>query len=780
MNAVQHSLNGLWDLSFTMEGQRYRAKADVPGNVEPVLQALGLVEDYMPCDDLFATEAFTVVDDWTYATAFTAPPLEEGWTRELVMEGVDTIAEAYLNGEKICDLCDMHMTWRADVTDRLREGENELKIVIRSSELWARKRRHDVFSTGAGGNTWYDSQSYLRKARHQWGWDNAPRLLTAGVVRPVYLEDLPPRRLEDVYLYTRSVSDESVTIGVNWAYATPDRLLTGQRMVFTLLDGDEVIHREERGMYHVQSVTEMIIPREKVELWWPVDYGTPRLYTMRLEVVKDGQLLAGWEGRMGIRTLWLDRTPDIAPDGTGEFVFRINGQRIFARGTNWKPLSPLASEAHRKTAQLRALEEARALHCNMIRIWGGGIYEDHAFFDYCDRNGIMVWQDFMFACEIPPTDDDFCQLARQEAVQVVKKLRNHPSLAVWCGDNEDDMFLGTTPHRQNALPSDIVISHKVLRDVVVHYDSYRCFVESSPFYTDASFAPSPVGERPIPCEIHLYPNTARAMEKTRECKSIFIGEAGPILINSIAVNARSFEREKARMRRLWNGELIPGECQMHQADSYFVNWRRTGTEVCMARYGRDFAFDEWPDYTIAVNFACAEVFKDMIEYCRVTRWKKSGLLWWSLMDMWPMAFNYSVIDSDFNRKLAWYWIRQSQQAVALMGVRVEMGGELAIYAVNDTLKPAEIAYTVRAVDQAGNTRPIASGWWKQAPNAVQLIHRIAEPDEPQLWLIEWEHNGQCGMNHVFTGATPFPALRTWIGAIGKCGGFDGEILELKQ
>jgi hypothetical protein len=136
----------------------------------------------------------------------------------------------------------------------------------------------------------------------------------------------------------------------------------------------------------------------------------------------------------------LDWTEDLEEDGTGSFEFFVNGEPIYIRGTNWKPLDPLASLADQKLKTGKALQEIKNLNCNMVRIWGGGIYEDSCFFDFCDRNGIMVWQDFMFACEFPAVDDDYCDLVAREAAYIVKKYRNHPSLAVWCGDNDGRLY----------------------------------------------------------------------------------------------------------------------------------------------------------------------------------------------------------------------------------------------------------------------------------------------------------------------------------------------------
>ena len=176
---------------------------------------------------------------------------------------------------------------------------------------------------------------------------------------------------------------------------------------------------------------------------------------------------------------------------------------------------------------------------------------------------------------------------------------------------------------------------------------------------------------------------------------------------------------------------------------------------------------------------CAEIFKDVIEYCRVQRWTKTGVIWWSLCDMWPMLFNYSVMDCELNKKLPYFWIRQSQQEFALMAVRTELNGELSLYAVNDTLNVHKAEYSITAYDEKGNGKLIACGICKQDKNSSSLIQRIAEDENPELWIIKWKENGKEYMNHVFTKNSSYEVMKKWVEIIGKEGNFANEIRELR-
>ena len=779
-------LNGEWSLTFTLpdEDKRIETTVSVPCNVEPYLVALGLIDDYMPADNAFATQKFEAVDDWTYTKCFDAPEIAEGYTQNLVFEGIDTIAEVFLNGEKLLDCNNMHLTHRIDVTNRLKKTCNELKVVIRSSELYAREHLHDMFSSSRDGVTNYDSYAHLRKARHQWGWDNAPRLITSGIIRSVYLEQLPPKRFEEVYLFTDKITDDYVLLGANWIYKTPKKVFCNHRIRVSLLDGDCVIHSQEEPALFVQGSSSYVVPRDKISLWWPAGFGEPKLYTVRLEMLEEGEVVARYEAPFGIRTIKLDWTEDTSDECPGEFVFYVNGERTYIRGTNWKPLDPLVSLSDAKLKEGRALAEIKALNCNMVRVWGGGIYEDEIFYNFCDRNGIMIWQDFMFACEVPPTDDEYCKTVAEEATFIVKKYRNHPALAVWCGDNENDKVMQHKNQNSQALPSDSKISREVLKKAVLCNDHFRTYLPSSPFVSDKTFIETTKGElihhsteRHLYAEIHLEPSAIRA------CKSIFLGETGPFWTSAITVNNRIFAREKARAERLWNAPVeLPvarNTTIFHQDEYYFKRWRQSAKTNCEKLLGRDFAFSELHDFSIALNLLCAEDFKDLIEYCRTSRPHKTGVIWWSLMDMFPMLFNYSVIDCDYNRKMPYYWIQKSQQEFALMAVRKEIGGKLALYAANDTLEEHKAEYTVTAYEEDLSSHVIASGVCTQAKNAVGLIRQIEEGDRPQLLIIKWTENGNTYFNHAFTQTTSYDIMRAWVEIIGREGGFLDDLLELK-
>lgn len=764
---MKYTLNGTWKFDFTMPktGEHKSLTSVVPGNVEIPLMENGIIGDCMPADTIHATTAFDYVDDWTYTRTFDAPEVQDGWSCDLVFEGIDTIADIYLNGDKIYEALSMQMTHRIDVRGKLKDKDNELKVVIRSAILWERAHGDDAVMMIPAHTDEKNGTHYLRKARHEWGWDNAPRLLTSGIFRSVYLETLPPERFDQVYLYTRDIRDGKVNCGIRWCFTTPVADLTGYSIRYTLMAEDKQIRCIEREVVYPKGALNLTLSLEEVRLWWPRGFGEQFLHDVKLEMLVGGEVISTWESKWGIRIVRVDRTDDVMLDGSGgEFQFYVNNEKIYLNGTNWKPLDALHSRADEKVE--RALDLAYDLNCNMIRVWGGGIYEDTPFFDYCDRRGILIWQDFMFACEVPPYDEWYLELCKRETRQIIEKLRNHACLAIWCGDNENDMFMrGLNAFSPNALPSKNKLTRQVIPELICQFDPFRYYVPSSPVFSDEGVIDRIWGKNErMQSETHMYPATNIQQRHLRSDRSKFIGETGPIGMNPFTLNKAIYEHEKERLARIWNAPWSwqPHEyfLDMHQTDSYMITKRHHAASECKKWFGRDFSFEEFFDFAFGVNVVCSHVYKDIIEFCRTDRWTKTGVLWWSMLDMWPMICNYSVVDSDFQKKMTYYWIRQAQQPFGLMIVRRKMDGPLALYYANDTLSEHTGSYRIWSIDQKGERRDVACGSYAGKPNGAEVLQSVADTEDTELYVIEWQEDGKTYYNHFAT-ASQHADIAVW-------------------
>ncbi|MEV0829926.1 glycoside hydrolase family 2 protein [Nonomuraea rubra] len=428
MTKQSRSLDSGWTLRLAggaapaeVAGLRDEAvPAQVPGCVHADLLAAGLIPD--PYRDLNELEvAWAGRADWRYDTALAAAP--PGFERtDLVFDGLDTVARVLLDGQELGQTRNMHRSYRFDVTGRVRDG-SALSVLFTSAYTEAEALRERL---GARPNEYPEPFNYIRKMAASFGWDWGPTLVTAGIWRPVRLESWSTARLASVRpLVTVTGADGRIE-----AHVELERTASGAGRELTLTI-------EAAGHTAVQAVSSgsavIVLEVPGPELWWPRGYGDQPLYDCAVTLSDAGHVLDRWERRVGFRTVELDRSPD--EHGTA-FTLRVNGQPIFARGVNWIPDDALPARVTPGRYRRRLVQAAEA-GVDLVRVWGGGIYEDRAFYDACDELGLMVWQDFLFACAAYPEEQPLRGEIEAEARENVTRLSPHASLVLWNGNNEN-------------------------------------------------------------------------------------------------------------------------------------------------------------------------------------------------------------------------------------------------------------------------------------------------------------------------------------------------------
>lgn len=755
-----------WTLSFKhpQTGENHLIPAEVPGNFALDLAHAGLIKEseIMPPDTDAPLREWEKVDEWVYQTEFDVPEIKADESLELCFQGIDTIADIFLNGEYIGHSDNMFISHSFILYGKVKPQRNQLEIRIANPIRQADMMEHDELALWTSADSF---PSYVRKIRCLQGWDNAPRLLTGGIFRPVELHIKPACRVEDIYLYTRSITPEAALIGIHLELTFPEELrhkLTGK--IAMSWQGEEVLTHE--FLVNQRHFTFHDFEIANPHLWWPRGYGKANLYNFTVELLQGERKLARKEIVMGIRTIRLERTEIIDKDGKGDFAFICNNERIFCRGTNWKPLDALLCRITPERTK-QALQLAIDCNCNMLRIWGGGVYEEHDFYDFCDANGLLVWQDFMMACEFPPQTEEFRRIMENEAAFIVKKLRNHPSIALWCGDNEVDKgFFRKVCIPHAVLPSDNRITREVLRNTVMSCDPFRSYIASSPYINDDIVREKKDWREVVP-QLHLYVDYAEFFNSVRRFPARFLGEVGPSLYCPISESPTLIELERSRLNRLW-GSMPSGDTPRgsgHQTDHYFATWQKVARRVVKAHFNRDFQLKEFDSFALALNLICASVYKHSIEYYRMDKPVRTGVLWWSLLDMWPMMFNYSVVDAALKPKLPYYWIRQSQQPVCMLMTQSSVADGFRLNIVNDTLEAfTAIPCCVLRFDE--KTNKLMTIWEKTvdvpANSSVELTSNLHD-NVGGLMLLEWTLNGKVLRNHFIADAAPydFETFRQW-------------------
>jgi beta-mannosidase len=383
---------------------------------------------------------------------------------------LDTVATVYLNGREVGRSENMFVGHRWSVKPfLLRRGSNELVVHFKSALSYIRANRTEHIPREV--NDPVGRCTVIRKQQCQFGWDWGPRFVTAGIWRDIRLEAWTGNRLENVRINQSHFANGNVTLTLSPELARPDSdAICKWRLT---LDGSFVAKGTGRE-----------INIEQPQLWWPSGQGAQPLYQIEIAVsTAQGVAIGRWARRIGLRTISLDRHTDKWGES---FQFLVNGRPVFAKGANWIPAHSFVAGLTRAD-YARDLRSAASAHMNMIRVWGGGIYESEDFYDLCDELGLLVWQDFMFACAAYPGDDRFAASVRTEAEFQVKRLRHHASLALWCGNNEvwscnfKELLLPEYAPSRAAYER---IFHEVLAEVVAAQDGANDYWPSSPWRGD--------------------------------------------------------------------------------------------------------------------------------------------------------------------------------------------------------------------------------------------------------------------------------------------------------
>jgi len=758
------SLNGTWSLSYgpwQKSGAKAPAagwptiKATVPGNVELDLIAAGKLPALEQGNRIYEAQKLEQTE-WWYKRRFTAPKLAAGETAELVFEGLDCIAHVWVNGILVGEPRNMLIAHRLDVTRALRAGvENELVVRIEPAVEVGRQMQHTAGEFAFQG-CW--ESLGVRKAPHMYGWDIIPRLVSAGLWRDVHLDVVRPAHWNSIYWTTVKVDRKNgrAMLRMDWDFTAPNTSTALCEVDVTLsLDGRTAYHSRRQSL-STHGLAEIEI--ENAELWWPRGYGAQPLYdaTVALRDAK-GNTLDEHHAQIGIRRVELRRTDTVTEQAPGEFCFVVNGEPIFVKGTNWTPMDSLHS---RDVAHLgRVFPMLEELNVNMIRSWGGGVYESDELFDRCDRAGILVWQDFAFACAIYPQTPEFFAQAEAEVAAVVMRLRNHASLALWAGNNEvDDAYYwhhsGLDPNVHDKL------SREVLPAVTRRLDPHRVYLPSSPFHGPGLANPSGM------TEAHLWGPRGYFKEPFyTQSKAHFVSEIGYHGCPSRSSLERMMDKDFVQpwtSGHEWNDQWLTKSVRLHAT---VTNTR--GRNDYMPKQIRAFFGDvpeKLDDFILASQAVQAEAMKFFMEYWRAGKPYRRGMIWWNLRDGWPVISD-AVVDYYNARKLAFHYLLRSQRDVqAICGE--ETGGVHPLIVVNDTLKPARGKLRVH---RAGEQAALAEVSFDVAPNGKQTCGSIPHPAAAEMWALDWTLDGGASFSTHYLATRSTVTLkqyRAWMDALG--------------
>lgn len=732
MNRV--TLNGQWNLSRSERAEvlsnTETLSAAVPGCVHTDLLANGVLQDPF-YRDVELDQKWVGETDWTYQRTFDVSPDLLAHDRVLLRcYGLDTLATIHINDQEVGRTDNMFRTYEFDVKALLQAGDNT--IVVHFAAPMPYVRRMDAEKGEMPG--WVEpmrvnSSAWLRKEPCNFGWDWGPKMPTSGIWRDIELVAFDTARLNDVGI-TQTHTDGHVTLTV---------ALQAERLNESAVTAAVTLSRKGQTLAEAPDLifdfgtaqTALIV--EQPELWWPHGMGEQPLYDLVVTLYNaDKIVLDTMTKRIGLRTLTLERPADEIGEG---FYFACNGIPFFAKGANWIPASPYPGTTTRDQYEEWVKISADA-NMNMLRVWGGGIYEHDDFYDLCDQYGITIWQDFMFACGTYPShDDEFMSNVRQEAYDNVRRLRHHASIALWCGNNEIEQGLPFSTGWLEAMPwenYERLFDH-LLAEIVHELAPQTAYWPGSPH--------SP-GDRNNPFnpnygDTHLWMvwHGKEPFEWYRTRPDRFVSEFGfqsfpePQTVYEFTEpedrNITSYVMEHHQRSKIGNGTII----------HYMLDWYRLPTS---------FESMIW----------LSQILQGMAMKYAVEHWRRNmpitmGTLYWQLNDMWP-APSWASVDWKGNWKALHYMAKRFYAPLMISGLENTEDNSVAIHVTSDKLddQPITVKWIVTTAQgevlERGETVTNAAARSDTTVHTLDLSAHVAAKSVRDVltWLELYTPDGQ--------------------------------------
>ena len=674
-------LNHGWSLST--DTLNIDLQVDIPSEAHADLYVAGLIPHPYGEGDEEQQLQWIPQHQWDYTLTFDVD--KNIWQKDnidLIFNGLDTYADIWLNGQKILHSDNMFIRYEKDVKNLLKKHDNELKVRFYPFDA----QRDSLINTYP--LKFPEKYAVMRKAAYQNGWDWAPRYLNIGIWKNVELLGWNDFKIENIAFLTENVTDESAEMIANIDINSDfDGALR-----FDIFN-NEIKIAEKSVSCQGKNFVKIPFILKNPTLWWPNEMGEQTMTEFEVKIYKDNKLIDIQKVKTGIRKIELIEEPDSI--GCAMY-FKVNGKKVYIKGANYVPEEMIETWMS-KEKTLKLLAECVSAHFNMLRVWGGGIYPPDYFFDICDSLGIMVWQDFMFAGTTYPYSDEFLNNVKEEAIQQVVHYQNHPSLALWCGNNEvsegyvnwgwkTSMGWSDDDYAEMKRGMDTLFVD-IFSQVVDTYDGTRSYWASSPkngWGKPESLTEGDVhywgvwwGEQPY--EMYL--------EKVGRFNSEFGYQAYPNIETSHQKHPRGEELIQKHIERY----VISTEAKRNGEISSKFN------EISpLPMVGRN---DDWASDVYYSQLSQAYGVGLAIEAQRAAKPRSWGSLYWQLNDAWPVI-SWSSIDYAGNKKLLHEDIKVLYAPI-LIGVLPTTDGNFTVYAVSDLYREiyADLVLNVRDFDK---------------------------------------------------------------------------------
>ncbi|AOZ93124.1 glycoside hydrolase [Paenibacillus crassostreae] len=649
------TLTGLWQLQD--EEGHISTEVQVPGSVYNDLLEAEIIADPFYRDNEKNSKDI-MQREYRYSRSFdVGNDIYQSDRLELICEGLDTLTSIHVNGHLIANTNNMHRTYVLDIKPYIQLGTNDIEIHFHNTLDYIAHKQEASYLWGV--ETTVDGFPHIRKAHSSYGWDWGPQLPDAGIWRDIYLKAHNTARIQDVYM-TQHHTEEQVELDLRLELESWSSEQLNVEVIITTPDG-QLIQSRYQAESGIQSFTMAI---DQPQLWWPNGYGNQPLYTVAIELFDGAMKVDEQKYTIGLRNIRIKQEPDT----WGEtFEFEINGVSIFAMGANYIPEDNLLPRTSKEKTEI-LIRDCIDANFNCIRIWGGGIYPDHNFYDLCDRYGLIVWQDFMFACAVYDMTDEFAANIKQEAIDNIRRLRHHASLGIWCGNNEiESAIVDWGFPKTEKMKEDYIKQFEVLlADVAAQYDPNTFYWSSSPSSGGSFDNPSD----PNRGDNHYW-DVWHGLKPFTEYRSFhfrFCSEFGFQSFPSLKTIETFTEPEDRNifsyvMERHQKNDGANGKIMYYLSQNF--------------KYPKDFS-----SLVYASQLLQAEAMKYGVEHWRRHRGRCMGAIYWQLNDCWPVA-SWSSIDYYGRWKALHYFAKRFFSPILLSAC--EEGKKVALHVSNETM-----------------------------------------------------------------------------------------------
>lgn len=671
-------LNVNWTFRNSNDSLKYPAQ--IPGSIYTDLFQNRIIDDPFYCCN---SQNLRWIEDeeWVYETRFNA---DDNFLKnehiDLIFEGLDTYAEVKLNGKSILNADNMFRKWTIAIKNELKAGENILSVKFHSAAKKGKELASDLSYTLPEGE-----RVFVRKAQYHFGWDWGPRMAGCGIWKLVYLKAWNDIIIKSTHIIQKSLDSSEARLELT-ANLYSD---INDSIEIEIIDEatDRLINSKKEFISKSSNTLEMEFNIKKPKYWWTYDQGEPYLYNFRINVKTGGKIVYIETKKIGLRKIELINRPD----SNGEtFYFKLNDKPLYIKGSNYIPQDVFPSRVTDSTYR-DLLEKAKWSNMNMLRVWGGGIYEKDFFYELCDSLGILVWQDFMFACAMYPGNQDFIDNVRSEITEQVIRLRNHPSIALWCGNNEIDegwhnwgwqkQFNYTSADSLKIYSDYKRLFHDLIPEILAKEDFSRPYWPSSPQY-----------------------GWGRAQSLTH----------GDSHYWGVWWGMEPFEVYKKKIPRFSSEYGFQGFpdlktlMEIGPSDSLFL---RSNVLKCHQKHPigfetiQEYMSREWPvpnnleDYIYVSQLVQAYGIRTAIEAHRSAKPYNMGTLYWQFNDCWPVI-SWSGLDYFHRPKALQYFVRNAFDPILMIPEITDSSINVTI--INDTGNPFSYNLWIKIFDLDGN------------------------------------------------------------------------------